>query len=175
MMEKKVMLNKKAQSVINLYSEMKKAINDSTNTYAWLISKCDRQENLAKLKRKGKGIEGMSLNSFKKYCTEYIQSESGLNGFEVIENLRKELAKSLRKPPLELGDKDISLSPLEKAKRQIDNLQRNQAILVRAYNDLNRLTLDLLANSNGNTLEYDKHKKLYADYFGLKKEVDNEE
>lgn len=63
---------------------------------------------------------------------------------------------------------------MEEAKQLIDNLQRDQAILVRAYNDLNRLVLDLLANSNGNALEYNKHKNLYADYFGLKKEVDNE-
>ena len=173
-MRRKVMLNKKAQSVINLYSEMKKAINDNSNTYTWLTSKCDRQQSLANLKRKGRGIEGMSLNSFKKYCIDYIQCEGSLNGYEVVDNLRKELIKRHKNISLESSNEGPNLTPMEEAKQLIDNLQRDQAILVRAYNDLNRLVLDLLANSNGNALEYNKHKNLYADYFGLKKEVDNE-
>jgi len=170
-----MMVNKKAHSVINLHSEMEKALVDNTDVYAWLLSKCDRQENLAKLKRRKKGIEGMSLNSFKKYCKDHIQSVGSLNGYEVVDNLRKELYQRHKNKPLEPSSEGASLTPLEDAKQQIDNLRRNQAILVRAYNDLNRLTLDLIANSNGNQLEYSKHKKLYADYFGLKIKVDNEE
>lgn len=169
------MVNKKAQSVINLHSEMKKALYDNADNYAWLISKCDRQENLAKLKRRTKGIEGMALNSFKKYCKEHIQGEGSLNGYEVFENLRKEINRRHKNMPLGSSHEGSSLTPLEEAKQQIDSLRRNQAVMVRAYNDLNRLTLDLIANSNGNTLEYNKHKKLYADYFGLKIKVDNEE
>lgn len=169
------MVNKKAQSVINLHSEMKKALDDNTNNYAWLISKCDRQDNLAKLKRRTKGIEGMALNSFKKYCNDHIPGEGNFNGYEVVDNLRKELIKRNKNIPLEVSNEGANLTPLEEAKQQIDNLRRNQAVLIRAYNDLNRLTLDLITNSKGNALEYNKHKKIYANYFGLKVKVDNEE
>lgn len=174
-MGRAMMVNKKAQSVINLYSEMKKALYDNADNYSWLISKCDRQENLAKLKRRTKGIEGMALNSFKKYCKGHIQGEGNLDGYDVVDNLRKEINRRHKNMPLESSNEGANLTPLEEAKQQIDNLRRNQAVLVRAYNDLNRLTLDLISNSNGNQLEYSKHKKLYADYFGLKIKVDNEE
>lgn len=76
--------NSKAQSVVNLYAEMQKVLNDKTEQYIWITSKCHRQSELVGITRKGKRIKGMSLGSFKKYCDLHIDG-----GYDEVDSLRK--------------------------------------------------------------------------------------
>ena len=161
--------NTKAQSVVNLYFEMKKALKEQSEQYSWITSRCNRQSELATISRKGKKIESMSLGSFRKYCNLHIDG-----GFEEVDMLRKTLLEELNSLAVEKINQKKPVNKLEEAQRKIDALSRNQAILVKAYNELNSIALDLIANSNGNTLEYQKHQELFSSYFGLKLVVDNE-
>lgn len=161
--------NTKAQSVANLYAEMQKALNERSDQYTWITSKCHRQSELVGITRKGKKIQGMSLGSFKKYCDLYIDG-----GYGEVDRLRKKILEDLTSVGVEEINQKKPVNKLEKAQQDIDALRRNQAILVKAYNDLNNIALDLIANSNGNTLEYQKHQDLFSSYFGLQLAVDNE-
>jgi len=160
----------KVQSVINLYAEMERASVEPSEKYHWISSKCHRQNALASISRKGKRIEEMSLGSFKKYCNLYIDG-----GFDEVDLLRVKILKNFNQIETKENSQIISVSKLEIAKRKIDALSRNQAILIKAYNELNSITLDLIANTNDNSLDYQKHQDLFSSYFGLKLAVDNEE
>lgn len=161
--------NIKRRSVINLYTEMQNAFNEKSDKYVWITAKCNRQSELASITRKGKKIEGMALGSFKKYCNEYIDG-----GFKAVDNLRKSILKELTSTDVRESNSDKPVNKLEEALSEIELLRRNQAILVKAYNELNTIALDLIANSKGNTLEYQKHQDLFSSYFGLQLAVDNE-
>jgi len=161
--------NTKAQSVISLYIEMKKASNEVSEQYTWVTSKCHRQGELAGITRKGKNIKGMSLGSFRKYCDLYIDG-----GHDKVNKLRKKIQGKISSLGVEEINQKTPVSKLEEALRDIDALRRNQAILVKAYNELNCITLDLIANTNGNTLGYQKHQDLFSSYFGMQLAVDNE-
>lgn len=160
----------KVQSVINLYAEMEKASVELSEKYHWIASKCHRQDSLASISRKGKKIEGMSLGSFKKYCRLYIDG-----GFDKVDLLRIKILTNFNQIENKENNHIIPVSKLELAERKIDALSRNQAILIKAYNELNNITLDLIANTNGNYLDYQKHQDLFSSYFGLKLAVNNEE
>ncbi|WP_348708288.1 hypothetical protein [uncultured Pseudoalteromonas sp.] len=161
--------NIKGRSVINLYKEMQNAFNEKSDKYVWITAKCNRQSELASITRKGKKIEGMALGSFKKYCNEYIDG-----GFKAVDNLRKSILKELTSTDVGESNSGKPVNKLEEALSEIELLRRNQAILVKAYNELNTIALDLIANSKGNTLEYQKHQDLFSSYFGLQLAVDNE-
>jgi len=160
------MLNKNAQSVIALFEEMKKAERNRSESYNWIYLKCSNQADLAKIMRKSKNIISISLNTFKKYCNENIEG-----GFDSIDALRERLnkygASEKQTPKADANDK------LRDLERRVDELERSKAILIKGYNDLNTITLDLLSNSDGNSFEYRRHKELYAEYFGLSLVVDN--
>ena len=159
----------KVQSVINLHREMQNAFNNRTDEYSWIVSKCNRQSELASVTRKGKKIKGMALGSFKKYCNEYIDG-----GFKAVDNLRKSILQQLTSMDVLDKNPDKPVSKLEEALDEIELLRRDQAVLVKAYNELNTIALDLIANSSGNSLEYQKHQNLFSSYFGLQLVVDNE-
>ncbi|TMX78097.1 hypothetical protein [Photobacterium damselae] len=161
--------NMKAQSVINLYTEMQNALNERSDKYTWITDKCNRQSELASIARKRKKIEGMALGSFKKYCNKYIDG-----GFEAVDNLRKSILKEYTSMDIEEVNPEKPVNKLEEALREVESLRRDQAILVKAYNELNTIALDLIANSRGNSLEYQKHQDLFSSYFGLQLAVDNE-
>ena len=161
--------NTKAQSVVNLYTEMKKALDERSEQYSWLTSKCNRQSELAAVSRKGKKIEGMSLGSFRKYCDLNIDG-----GHDEVDKLRNAILNELSELAAEEINQNKPVNKLEEAEQKIDALRRNQAILVKAYNDLNSIALDLIANSNINTLDYQKHQDLFSSYFGLKLAVNND-
>jgi predicted nucleic acid-binding Zn-ribbon protein len=160
------MLKKNALSVITLFEEMKKADRNRSESYSWIYLNCSNQADLAKIKRKSKSIVPVSLNTFKKYCNEYIEG-----GFDSIDSIREKLNKC------GASEKKITkVSPADafrKLERRIDELERSKAILIKGYNDLNEITLDLLSNSEGNSLEYRRHKELYSKYFGLSLVVGN--
>ena len=160
--------NTKAQSVVNLYTEMIKASNEVSEQYTWITSKCHRQGELAGITRKGKNIKGMSLGSFRKYCDLYIDG-----GHDKVDELRKTIHGEISSIEAEEANQKKPVNKLEEAQRDIDALRRNQAILVKAYNELNSIALDLIVNYNGNTLEYQKHQDLFSSYFGIQLAVNN--
>ena len=162
------MLNKNAQSVITLFEEMKKAELNRSESYNWIYLKCSNQADLAKITRKSKNIVPISLNTFKKYCNKNIEG-----GFDSIDALREKLNKyrvSGKKMP-RVNPSDT----LRKLEKRVDELERSKAILIKGYNDLNKITLDLLSNSDRNTFEYRRHKELYTKYFSLSLVVSNNE
>ncbi|ENB1602438.1 hypothetical protein [Vibrio natriegens] len=162
------MISKKAQSVVTLFGEMEKADSSmSSDSYGWIYSKCSNQSDLAGISRKSKNIVGMSLNSFKKYCDENIEG-----GFKSVDALRDKLN---RKKHPKKSDKVKSKDELKDLRLRIDELERSKAILIKGYNELNTITLDLLGSSKGNSIEYRKHRELYELYFGVSLVVDNNE
>lgn len=162
------MLNKNAQSVTALFEEMKKADRNRSESYNWIYLKCTNQADLAKIARKSKKIVPISLNTFKKYCNDNIEG-----GFDSVDALREKLSRfGASERPTSRVDAIDNLRQLE---RRVDELERSKAILIKGYNDLNDITLDLLSNSDGNSFEYRRHNELYAKYFGLSLVVDNHE
>lgn len=162
-------MNKKAQSVISLHTEMHFVLSENANKHSWLTSKCTSQGDLAGISRKAKGIMSMSLNTFKAYCDEYIDG-----GFALVNTQRKKINNEISIVNNQADEMGKPQSKLDEALKEIDKLRRNKAILIKAYNDLNRLTVDLIANSEGNSFEYTKHKALFSSYFDLKLAVDND-
>ncbi|WP_235691247.1 hypothetical protein [Aliivibrio fischeri] len=161
------MSSKKIQSVIALFEEMKKAERSYSESYEWIYLHCSSQSDLAGIVRKSKCITGMTLNTFKKYCDESIDG-----GFKSVNNLRAKLYKK------RFSKEVKKVRPQDKLRElavRIDELERSKAILIKGYNELNTITLDLLISSKGNSFEYRKHRELYSSYFGLNLVVDNEE
>lgn len=157
-------------SIHNLYTEMQNAYNNDLQGYEWLTSKCNNQESLASVSRKGKQIVKMSVNTFKKYAESNIDG-----GFGSIDSLRCKISQKYNGVELTLDEQKLPVNKLEEAQIEIDKLKRNQAVLIKAYNDLNRITLDLIAKDvNGNTLDYQNHQDLFSRYFGLDLAVDSE-
>ena len=162
---------KKAASVINLFTEMQKAYDCDLKDYEWLASKCNSQASLASVNRKSYKIFKMSVNSFKKYADLNIDG-----GFEAVDTLRVRINNEFKGVAFTDADNVQPLSKLDIAEAEIERLKRNQALIVKAYNELNRITLDLIAKDvKGNTLEYQKHQDLFSSYFGMSLVVNNDE
>lgn len=145
---------------------MRKALKCNDRSYEWLINNCKSQADLASVERKSVGIQPMSLNTFKKYANEILDG-----GFKEIDRLRRTLKNYKQNKP---ASKKLRLKDdLERIKDRLDKAERTRAILIKAYSELNQITLDLLANTPKYQNEYERHKKLYAAHFGLCMVVDN--
>ncbi|MCW7554530.1 hypothetical protein NX722_18255 [Endozoicomonas gorgoniicola] len=153
--------DKNAKSVIALFNEMTKALEEGCDNYHWLISKCRTQSSLSLIERASDNIHPMTLNTFKKYSNLYIDG-----GFESINKIRIQL-KTKRPNSLPAKKKQRQEEKVIDIQSKLEEAERMRAVLLRAYNELNKITLDALVNSPQCQNDYQKHKKLYASYFGL--------
>jgi len=164
------MLDIKSSSIIYLYDCMMNAKkNNNDGSYNWLLSKCKNQSSLCSIERKSTGIISMTLNTFKKYSNDNIDG-----GFEKINTLRKEIYNKYN-PKVKTANKKENLKKKNlSVQKRLENSERQRAILLRAYKDLNQITLDAICNSPQYDYAYKKHSKMYYKYFNLSIIVDNE-
>ncbi|MCX7553725.1 hypothetical protein OS175_07530 [Marinicella sp. S1101] len=161
------MSDKRKVSILSLYEVMVTALNASDkNKYSWLLSKCVTQGSLSSTERKSLGIYPMTLNTIKRYADLYISG-----GFKQLDKLRKQLKtfqtssnRASLKPRLSISD----------YKKRLAEAERMRAVLIRAYNDLNSIALDAIASSPQYVYDYERHNKLYCNYFGLSLVEDDE-
>ncbi len=150
----------KSHSVKSLYHEMLLAVKSDGNNHNWLIRKCNRQSVLLGVQRKSLGIIPMTLNTFKKYADKYING-----GFKEVERVRSIIKKKY------LDKKSNQAKKIEENKInykiKLDEAERARAILIRAYNDLNKICLDAISRSPEYQYDYKRHLKLYGTYFSL--------
>ena len=135
-----------------------KSVNDE---YDWLSSRCSNQSKLSTLERKSVGIIAMTLNTFKKYANENING-----GFDEINRARQELHKKRLKN--KVPKEKVFKNNITNYKTKLDEAERARAILIRAYNDLNTICLDAISRSPEYQYDYQRHLKLYGNYFSLK-------
>lgn len=149
----------KQESLKNLYKAMCNALDDG-DSFAWIINKCGRQSSLASIERKSIGIQSMSLNTFKIHADEYIDG-----GFDTFNNLRKAINQKYKnkKPTQTQKFKESSKTYKEK----LDEAERLRAILIRAYNDLNKICLDAVKKTPEYQYDLERHNELYGRYFSL--------
>ncbi|NVE90726.1 hypothetical protein [Vreelandella titanicae] len=154
------MNDSKKESVVALYHSMICALDNPTD-YAWLISKCGSQAALASVEKQTKGIQAMTINTFKKY------SDAALDGgFGRLDELRIVLKKRAQNGKNEVSrekKKDIAFY-----KEKVDEAERLRAILIRAYTELNRICLEALKKSPEYKFDLDRHSDLYREYFALR-------
>lgn len=153
-------------SIISLYKEMQAAKECKDDSYNWLTSKCNNQSRLAQVSRKSAGIEAMALNTFKQYADTYIDG-----GFARINILRKELSKS-SKSKIKVKE-DRLKEKTTTIQQRLDQADRMRAILIKAYIELNAITLDAIASSPQYEYDYNRHKELYSKYFGISLVINN--
>ena len=162
------MINVKAKSVINLYKLLLEASDIFSDDYLWLAESCKSQGALAKVKKTGLGIIPMSLGTFKTYCNDYIEG-----GFEQV-NIKRQKVISMYKRK---EDKQ-NLKPKEtiaSLKNKLDQAHRARAVLMKAYHELNSITLDVMSENSAYKQNYKAHCELYANHFGLNLVIDNDE
>lgn len=154
------MFDKNAKSIISLFNEMVKALNANDDSYRWLLSICDNQSSLANAERKCIYINSMALNTFKKYSNQYIDG-----GFKEVNKVRVAL-KNKRRGGYKKVKVDLR-SDIKTLKQKLEDAERTRAVLIRAYADLNSITLDALSGDSIFNSEYLRHQELYSKYFGL--------
>ena len=149
----------KKESLNSLYKAMRNALKNG-DSFAWVINKCGRQSSLASIERKSIGIQSMSLNTFKTYANEYIDG-----GFDTLNNLRKEINQKYKnkKPTQTQKLKERSKTYKEK----LDEAERLRAILIKAYNVLNKICLDAVKKTPEYEYDLERHRELYTRYFSL--------
>lgn len=159
----------KSLSVITLFKEMKIADKCNDDSYTWLITKCKSQSMLTSISRKSIGIEGMSLNTFKKYANEEING-----GFSAINTLRKKIYNKHSPKHKNHEKKKRQRNHATDIKKKLTEAERYRAILIRAYYDLNQITLDAIKGNPQYEYDYRKHNELYKKYFSITMAVNNE-
>lgn len=154
------MSESKRNSIECLYRFLKPEIESEEGTPKWIYEACATQESLARLTRQDENIIGMSVNTFKKYCDEYLPG-----GFAEIDSIRKTLSREgnqrNKKPVKVARNPDVSY------KRKLDKADRERAMLIRAYWDLNKILLDALPHAPLGEIEYRKHQEIYGKYMSL--------
>jgi hypothetical protein len=161
-------LDVKTTSIVSLYSEMLLARNCNDGSYSWLLSKCKNQSSLSTVERMSVNIKPMTLNTFKKYADVNVDG-----GFVCINTLRKELHKKYNPRLKSTQKKKRAKDNILSLKQKLEGAERQRAVLLRAYSELNQIAVDAIKNSPQNEYEYKKHIKLYSSFFGLKVVVNN--
>lgn len=161
-------IDSKSSSIKSLYREMLLALKCNDYSYSWLISKCKNQSLMASISRQSVGIESMTLNTFKKYADKEIKG-----GFSSINELRKNIYKKNNQELKINSKKDRQQEHQASLKKRLEEAERYRSVLVRAYNELNQITLDAIKNNPQYEYDYQRHKELYSEYFGLKMAVNN--
>lgn len=158
----------KALSVKSLFNEMILADKCDDDTYSWLILTCKSQSLLSSISRRSIGVEEMTLNTFKKYADNEIDG-----GFSSVNALRKKLYKKNNPKLNRKAKKDRQRDRQTNLKVKLEEAERYRAIILRAYNDLNKITIDAIKTNPKYEYDYLKHEELYSEYFGLKMVVNN--
>ena len=153
-------------SIKSVHQELLNALSSNSDDYVWLRNNCNTQGKLASTERKSKHILPMSTNTFKTYADKHISG-----GFKEINALRKNLYSSQVKT--NRTKKDISKENINNLKDELDKATRSRAIMIKAYNELNRITLDAISSNETYQRDYNKHIDIYKGFFGLKIVKDN--
>lgn len=156
-MEKK----KKIDSVCSLYKELLEAKHSKKPSLQWLKDNCKSQGKLASSKNKSLDIVPMSINTFKEYADKHIDG-----GFKAINKLRQDIQKNNK--PITKRKKSRITEEKAELKIKLEGAVRSRAIMIKAYNELNRITLDALATNKIYQRDYNKHIALYKDIFSLR-------
>ena len=149
----------KTESVKNLHKAMRNALTNDDG-FSWIIKKCGRQSSLASIERKSLEIQSISLNTFKEYADECIEG-----GFDTVDNLRKEIKNKYK------NKKTTQTQTLKERsktyKEKLEEAERQRAILIKAYNDLNKICLDAIKKTPEYQFDLERHNELYGRYFSL--------
>lgn len=163
-MEPKSMKVVKATSVMRLNEHLQKAGRDQRFRYQWLVAQCGTQGLLAQTKKPELGIVPMSLNTFKNYADAYIEG-----GFKFLDELRLTVLEQAEKPKKtkqkrtdDMAVKIVALTD------QLERVERQKAVLQKAYLELNNITLEVINDSPHHRRSLERHNELYNNYFSLR-------
>lgn len=161
----------KITSIINLSEHLQKAITDQRFRYQWLVAQCKTQGLLARTKKPEHDIIPMSLNTFKEYADAYLDG-----GFKSIDRLRLTVLEQAGKPKKskqkrddEMAEKVIALTD------RLERVQQQKAVLQKAYFELNKITLQAIADAPHHRRSLERHSELYDSYFSLRLIVESDE
>lgn len=148
-------------SICSLHNELVKASSSKSYDFLWLRKKCNKQGQLALTERKSLNIIPMSLNTFESYANKHIDG-----GFETIDKLRLKLHSQRKKYHKRKKERVSEINT--DLKDKLEEAIRSRAIMIKAYNELNRIALDAIAHNRTYERDYKKHIDLYKGFFGLK-------